>query len=274
MKRGWTRVCLSDGGFIEGTCQETFALRAESRCDTALISWEGVSHSKKFNFFGPTETEARPLTRKSAGLPIGRATHRRNRRKVAHLSPDGFMQPSSPRESDDLNEKTLHHLQAAAYTFLPVSQSLSSHLGSSLLSSAVDNDINLPTSYTDTRLCPQCGTLYLPGVTCTVRTVQSRRQKRTSKRATWLIYDCAVCEKSFRMEATVPQGRPSIFTQPHSVTQVNPAEKTIDKADISDKAGKRRKRGRLHGLRDAIEKAKVEKESAAQLDLHDLMKVD
>lgn len=176
--------------------------------------------------------------------------------------------------SDDLNEKTLLHLHTAAYTLLHASQSLSSYLGSNLLTAALDNDINLPTSYTDTRLCPRCGTLYLPGVTCTVRTAQSRRQKRTSKPSTWVIYDCTVCKKSFRMQAKLPEGRSHMITQPSIAVRDKLEEKTIEKTDINDKAGKKRRRGRLHGLRDAIDKAKTEKESVIRLDLQDLMKVD
>src|SRR5277367_595928 len=176
------------------------------------------------------------------------------------------MTTSSIPIPDDLNEKSLLHLHTAAYLLLPVSQSLSSHLGSNLLATAIDNDINLPESYTNTRLCPRCGTLYLPGVTCTVRTDQSRRQKRTAKHSTWLIYDCAVCKNSFRLEAKIPEGNPSMISQPWLSKQDDKERKAIERADVNNKSGKRRKRDRFHGLRNAIEKAKTEK-PVTELDL-------
>ena len=181
-----------------------------------------------------------------------------------------FMTTSSVTVPDDLN---ILHLHTAAYALLPVSQSLSSHLGSNLLATAIENDINLPESYTDTRLCPRCGTLYLPGVTCTVRTGQSRRQKRTAKHSTWVIYDCAVCKKSFRLEAQVPQGNPNKISPPLISKQGGKEQKAVERIDVSNKTGKRRKRDRLHGLRNAIEKAKTEK-PGTELNLQDLMKVD
>jgi len=183
------------------------------------------------------------------------------------------MTTSSITVPDDLNEKALLHLHTAAYSLLPVSQSLSSHLGSGLLATAVENDVNLPESYTDTRLCPRCGTLYLPGVTCTVRTGQSRRQKRAAKHSTWVIYDCTMCKKSFRLEVKVPEGNPNKISQPLISKQDEKERKAVEKTDTNNKPGKRRNRDRLHGLRHAIEKAKTEK-PISELDLRDLMKVD
>lgn len=229
----------------------------------------GITHQIFIFFFGE-----RALTPAHAGFLLASDSLQIKGNTSGDRKPDGSMPTSSNPLSDDLNEKSLLHLHTAAYTLLPASRSLSSYLGSNLLAAAVDNDINLPTSYTDTRLCPRCGTLYLPGVTCTVRTAQSRRQKRTSKRSTWVIYDCAVCKKSFRMQAKIPEGCPHMITEPSIVIREKSKENTIEKTDINDKAGKKRRRGRLHGLRDAIEKAKTEKESVIRLDLQDLMKVD
>ena len=183
------------------------------------------------------------------------------------------MTTSSVTVPDDLNEKSILHLHTAAYALLPVSQSLSSHLGSNLLATAIENDINLPESYTDTRLCPRCGTLYLPGVTCTVRTGQSRRQKRIAKHSTWVIYDCAVCKKSFRLEAQFPKGNPNKISPPLISKLGEKEQKAVERTDVNNKTGKRRKRDRLLGLRNAIEKAKTEK-PATELNLQDLMKVD
>ena len=76
------------------------------------------------------------------------------------------------------------------------------------------------------------------------------------------------------MQAKLPEGRSHMITQPSIAVRDKLEEKTIEKTDINDKAGKKRRRGRLHGLRDAIDKAKTEKESVIRLDLQDLMKVD
>ena len=187
---------------------------------------------------------------------------------------DWWSMTTSPAPNlNDLNERSLLHLYMAAYTLLPVSQPLSSHLGRHLLRTAFDHDVNLPESLTDTRLCSRCGTLYLPGVTCTVQTVQSRRQKRTAKQSTWVIYDCGVCKKSFRLEATDPKGTPNKISQPLLSQPDDKELKAAERTDVKNKTGRRRKRDRLHGLRNAIEKSVAEK-LVTQLDLQDLMKVD
>ena len=170
----------------------------------------------------------------------------------------------------DLGQKSILYLHAAAQTLLPISQSLSSHLGSNLLSAANDNDVNIPKSFLETRICQHCGSLYLPGVSCTVRTIQSRRQKRKAKHLAWLIYECTVCWNRFRTETEIQKTKPEDGPQslPSTVGQ------RVELPKVSS-AGteKNRKRERLRGLKSAIEKTKAEK-SVVKLDLLDLMKVD
>jgi RNase P subunit RPR2 len=169
-------------------------------------------------------------------------------------------------ESAELTQKTILHLHAAAYSLLPTSQQLSSHLACSLISTAIENDINLPQSYVDTRLCQRCGTIYRLGETCTVRTLQSRRQRRKAQSMTWLVYDCKVCKGTFRTEVSVPLASKNIGRP--EMTQ-SEAPKLVAQ---SGRAA-RRKRERIQGLKAAIEKSKAEK-SMTQLDLQDLMRVD
>lgn len=176
---------------------------------------------------------------------------------------------SIPRE---LIEKSVLHLHAAAQTILPISQSLSSHLASRLLATADENDVNLPKSYIETRVCQRCGTIYLPGVTCSVRTVQSRRQKRMKKGLTWVIYECVACRKQYRTESEVPADA-LLNLGTSSLAQRTEQKKLDISTSTLSQVRKKRKRDRLQGLKSAIEKSKAEK-ATVQLDLIDLMKVD
>jgi len=173
---------------------------------------------------------------------------------------------------DGLNEKTLIHLHKAAYALLPVSQSVSSHLGFKLLDTASDNDVNLPDFYTDTRLCQRCGTLYLPGVTAKVRTAQSRRQKRTAKQSAWVIYNCAVCEHNFTLQVNWPDGTPNRVVQSSTSRLEDKGQGPLESTNVVNESGKKRKRNRLHSLRDAIAKSHRE-DAGNELGLRDLMKV-
>lgn len=165
----------------------------------------------------------------------------------------------------DLTEKSLRHLYVAAQTILPMAQPISSHLGSRFLASATEYDSNLPKAFADTRLCQRCGTIYMPGLTCTVRTSQSRRQKRKAKERVWLTYECNICKKQFKTETVIPVANNHIVTSAPNVEGRGP--------DISTTALRKRKREKLQGLKSAIEKSKA-KTSTVELDLLDLMRVD
>jgi len=174
---------------------------------------------------------------------------------------------------NDLAQKSLLHLHAAANAVLPLSQSISSHLASTLLSSAQDNEVNLPQSYVESRICQSCGSLFLPGVNSRVRLVQSRRQKRKAKSMAWVIYECKVCEKRFKNEVEV--------SKPNKSAPVK-EEKEIKFAEVlqverkEEGTLKKRKRKGVQGLKMAIEKRKEEEErkTVKALGLTDLMKTD
>jgi RNase P subunit RPR2 len=176
----------------------------------------------------------------------------------------------------DPTQRSLLHLHTASQMLLPQSQSVSSHLASALLSTALENDINLPKAYIESRFCQRCGTAYVPGMTCRVRSVQSRRQKRTRKDWWWVVHECKLCGGTFRTEVEVPRRRPPTKLEepkPEERKEVKGerTEKEAKKDDIQIRAGKRRKRERLHGLRNAIEKSKAERTNST-LSLLDLMK--
>src|SRR5271154_1330609 len=165
----------------------------------------------------------------------------------------------------DLIEKSVLHLHTAAQSLLPLSQSISSHLASSLIAAADENDLNLPKSYIETRVCQRCGTLYLPGVTCAVRTAKSRRQKRKGKGFTWVIYECKACKRQYKTETEVSI-KTSLGVRTTPVQRVE--EKKLEIPKSTSEVRKKRKRDRLQGLKSAIEKSKAEK-TTAQLDLLD-----
>jgi RNase P subunit RPR2 len=168
----------------------------------------------------------------------------------------------------DLSQKSLIHLHKAAQTILPVNQSLSSHLGSHLLSTAHEADINLPQSYIETRFCRRCGTLYVPGVTCLTRCSQSRRQKRKAKGFMWVVCECKVCNGQFRTE--VENSTPTAVPIKRD-SEIEAKSVTRKEEDTpGDNTRKRRKRETLKGLIGAIEKSKAEK--IPELGLQDLMK--
>jgi RNase P subunit RPR2 len=171
--------------------------------------------------------------------------------------------------SAELTQKSILHLQAAAETFLPTIQPLSSHLWQTLLATADDNDLKLPTSYIDTHVCQRCGIMYIPGVTCHVQTNQSRRQRRKAKTFVWLSYRCLICSETFKTEVESPGKQPAA---PGKDENVGVGAVKVDE-DIAGKVKKRRKRDKLQGLRSAIEKSKIEK-TEIKLNLQDLMKVD
>ena len=187
------------------------------------------------------------------------------------MTPPLFMTIPTASIQKDLIEKSVLHLHAAAQTILSISQPLSSHLISRLLATAEENDVNLPESYIDNRVCQRCGTIFLPGVTCTTRTVQSRRQKRMKKDSTWVIYECKVCKKQFKTETEIPTIKLVDVGKPVS-TQRLEEEPQCTSSNTPNRVGKRKRRERLQGLKSAIEKSKAEK--IVQLDLLDLMKVD
>ena len=176
---------------------------------------------------------------------------------------------TSNNQSSDLAQKSILHLHAAAQTTLSISPSLSAHLGNHLLAIADENDVNLPKSYIETRFCQRCGSLYIPGVTCFIRMAQSRRQKRKAKDFSWVIYNCEVCKKEFRIEVQQPIARERV-SEP--VPFVGTTEGRI-KTETPANAGRKRRRERLQGLKGAIEKAKAEK-TQTSFGLLDLMKVD
>jgi RNase P subunit RPR2 len=167
-------------------------------------------------------------------------------------------------------EKSILHLHAAAHSLLLQSLPLSSHLASRLLVAAAENDVNLPQAYVETRLCQRCGTLYMPGVTCTVRSVQSRRQKRKARNLTWVVYDCKVCKGTFKTEVDLPHAETQ---RQRAEVQLPIEEKKSDVHVVSQGRAAKRKRERMQGLKSAIEKSKAEK-TTLQLDLQDLMRVD
>ena len=172
----------------------------------------------------------------------------------------------------DLAEKSVLHLHAVAHAVLPISQSLSSYLASSLLATASENEVNLPKPYIDSRICQRCGTIYLPGVTCSVITVQSRRQKRKEKGLTWVIYRCKACKMQYRTEIEIPKATSLDVRKPMSIGKTEEKQADITPASASQ-VRKRRKRERLQGLKSAVEKSKAER-TTVQLDLIDLMKID
>jgi hypothetical protein len=90
------------------------------------------------------------------------------------------------------------------------------------------------------------------------------------------VYECKLCAGTFRTEVEVPRRRPPTkLEEPkrEERTELKGArtEQESKKDDVQVRAGKRRKRERLHGLRNAIEKSKAEK-SNSTLSLLDLMK--
>jgi len=172
--------------------------------------------------------------------------------------------------STDLVESSLLHLDAAAHSVLPASRSLSSHLVSNLYARAEEKDKKLPKSYLDTRVCQRCGNIYIPGVSCIVRTIQSRRQKRKEKGMTWVIYECKACNKHFRIETQLPTVGSSGI---HHLTDRQQGKKLDQIIATSNQLGKKRKRERLQGLKNAIEKSRAEKAKPFELDLLDLMKI-
>jgi RNase P subunit RPR2 len=172
----------------------------------------------------------------------------------------------------DPTPQTLVHLHTASQTLLPSSQALSSYLGASLLSTATENEINLPKSYVESRFCQRCGTAYVPGVTCRVRSTQSRRQKRIKSDWWWVVYECNLCEGTFRTEVEVPRRKPPARDNVQRRQRIQPQSGSIgQKEDTQVRGGKRRKKEKLNGLRDAIEKSKANK-SSSTLSLLDLMK--
>jgi RNase P subunit RPR2 len=178
-----------------------------------------------------------------------------------------------PSASKTLRENSLLHLHAAAQTLLPVNQALSSHLGTKLLDFALEEDVTLPPSFLETKVCQRCGTLYLPGVTCLVRTRRSRRQKRKVLRTGWVSYECLVCRHDSRIEVELPLSKKETTTiEPIVlVEKLELKEKVVERKE--DTAGKRKKRNKLEGLRKAVEKSKAEK-TTVSFNLMDLMKVD
>lgn len=172
--------------------------------------------------------------------------------------------------SADPTPRTLLHLHAAAQFLFPQSRAISSHLVNSLLTSAEENEVNLPKVFIETRFCQRCGTPYLPGFTCTVRNGQSRRQKRKARNFSWVVYKCNVCNGEFRTEAETDQAEARI-----GLGGVRPRPPPVEKASTLNPAptSSKRKRDRMQGLKKAIEKSKEEKPDL-QLSLLDLMKVD
>lgn len=171
----------------------------------------------------------------------------------------------------DPTQKTLLHLHAAAQSVLPQSRALSSHLTSHLLSNADENDVNLPQTYIETRFCQKCATAYIPGITCIVRNVQSRRQKRKARNFTWIVYECNVCHGKFRTEVDVGHQPSRSSTAAAKVKLGNTVESPPPTKTAS--SAKKKKRERMQGLKKAIEKSK-EGKANLQLSLLDLMKVD
>ena len=161
----------------------------------------------------------------------------------------------------DPTHRTLLHLHMAAHTILTQSRALSSHLASRLLSCADENDVNLPKSFIDTRLCQRCGTPYLPGITSTVRTIQSRRQKRKARQLTWVVYHCNVCNGNFKTEVDA--------TPQEDTREAGSSSTSIQKPETIATSSNR-KRKRLQGLKKEIERSKEKR--GVELDLLDLMK--
>jgi RNase P subunit RPR2 len=164
----------------------------------------------------------------------------------------------------DPTQRTILHLHSAAHTLLTRCPAVASHLTRDMLSCAYDNDVNLPKSFIDTRCCQRCGTAYLPGITSSVRTRQSRRQTRKAKGLVWVVYRCNVCNSNFKTEVENP-------LQP---ARKQAEFKSVASAVTTPQAAKsRKKRERLKGLKKEIEKSRAER-TRPQLDLFDLMKVD
>lgn len=195
--------------------------------------------------------------------------------RTEHLHWTSTMITSSSTPPDPTTQ-TLIHLHTASHTLLSNSQPISSHLGATLLSTAFENEINLPKSYIESRFCQRCGTAYVPGVTCRVRNVQSRRQKRIKKDWWWVVYECKLCEGTCRTEVEVLRRKPPARDEVQERQRTERKSGQIDKAELKKegpqvRVGKRRRKEKLSGLRDAIEKSKADK-SSSTLSLLDLMK--
>ena len=83
-----------------------------------------------------------------------------------------------------------------------------------------------------------------------------------------MVYECKLCAGTFRTEVEVLE-EPK--REERTELKGSRTEQEAKKDDVQVRAGKRRKRERLHGLRNAIEKSKAEK-SNSTLSLLDLMK--
>src|ERR1700730_13891277 len=97
----------------------------------------------------------------------------------------------------DAVQQSLVHLHTASLSLVPQSQSVSSFLVSKLLSTVAEKEITLAESYIESRFCQRCGTAYVAGVTCHVRSAQSRRQRRMRKDWWWVTYECKLCTATF-----------------------------------------------------------------------------
>jgi hypothetical protein len=88
------------------------------------------------------------------------------------------------------------------------------------------------------------------------------------------VYECKVCAGIFRTEVEIPRRRPPAKEE-SKLEEKRMAEaqtgKEVKKEDIQVRAGKRRKREKLDGLRNAIEKSRAERTNST-LSLLDLMK--
>jgi len=181
----------------------------------------------------------------------------------------------APTVPTDLTEKSILHLHAASQTLLPINQPLSSHMATKLLEAAIDNDINLPESFLTTRVCQRCGTLCVPGVTCTVRARRSRRQKRRALGKVWLVYECLVCKYVSKSEVEGPVVKKEGGAEIPSLREKTELRTGNGKgSDVGvERQGGKKRRSKLEGLRSAVEKARTAR-TAASFDLMDLMKLE
>jgi RNase P subunit RPR2 len=169
--------------------------------------------------------------------------------------------------SEPFCKNSLLHLYAAAQTLLPVNQALSSRLGTKLLDLVLEEDITLPSSFLETKVCQRCGTLYLPGVTCQVRTRRSRRQRRKVLQTGWVSYECLVCRYVSKIEVELPKFQKETTIEPVVLEEAKVVERKASSATTRKKVIK------LEGLRKAVEKSQASK-TTVSFNLMDLMKVD
>ncbi|CUM51600.1 unnamed protein product [Debaryomyces tyrocola] len=132
-----------------------------------------------------------------------------------------------------------------------------------------DKCINLPANYMEDTFCDKCESIYIPGITVSIRIIYNRKRRSAVNRRRLLRYTCLECDHRSDRELEIPTSKQSTpipnigDTEGNDKTKPEEFKATWPKADTS-KSKQRLKKRKQNNLSNLLALKKKEKENESK----------